>query len=54
MQNNMGTLKFSDGVEINTSGKLRPLRLKDGWYAVANGMCIPTYEHCRRSTKIHR
>ena len=41
MQNNMGTLKFSDGVEINTSGKLRPLRLKDGWYAVGNGMCIP-------------
>lgn len=25
-------LKFSDGVEVDTSGPLRPLRLKDGWY----------------------
>jgi len=34
-------LKFSDGVEIDTSGPLRPLHLHDGWYVVGGGMLIP-------------
>ena len=34
-------LKFTDGVEIDTSGPLRPLHLHDGWYVVGGGMLIP-------------
>ena len=37
----MGTLKFSDGIEIDTSGKLRLLELHDGWYVVGDGKLIP-------------
>ena len=37
----MGTLKFSDGVKINTSGKIRKLELKDGLYVVGRGFLIP-------------
>ena len=37
----MGTLKFSDGIEINTSGPLRLLELHDGWYVVGEGRLIP-------------
>jgi len=33
-------LKFTDGVNINTSGKIRRLSLKDGLYVVGNGMLI--------------
>jgi hypothetical protein len=33
-------LKFDDGVEIDTSGPLRPLHLHDGWYVVGGGMLI--------------
>jgi hypothetical protein len=32
-------LRFTDGVSIDTSGELRPLKLKDGWYVVGEGMC---------------
>lgn len=34
-------LRFSDGVTIDTSGEYRPLKLKDGWYVVGNGLCMP-------------
>jgi hypothetical protein len=34
-------LRFNDGVNIDTSGPLRVLRLKDGYYVVGQGMCIP-------------
>lgn len=37
----MGTLKFSDGIEIDTSGPLRLLKLHDGWYVVGGGRLIP-------------
>ena len=37
--NNM--LRFSDGVEIDTSGPLRVLTLSDGHYVVGKGMLIP-------------
>lgn len=37
----MATLRFSDGIVIDTSGDLRTLRLKDGWYVVGKGYCIP-------------
>lgn len=35
------TLNFSDGVQIDTSGELRKLRLQDGLYVVGQGYCIP-------------
>jgi hypothetical protein len=34
-------LNFSDGVSINTSGKPRIVRLKDGLYVVGGGWSIP-------------
>ncbi len=34
-------LRFSDGVNIDTSGELRVLTLSDGLYVVGEGMCIP-------------
>ena len=34
-------LRFNDGVNIDTSGDLRILRLRDGYYVVGLGMCIP-------------
>ena len=37
----MGTLKFSDGIEIDTSGDLRLLELYDGWYVLGEGRLIP-------------
>jgi len=35
------TLKFSDGVTIDTNGELRTLRLDDGWYVIGDGMLLP-------------
>ncbi len=34
-------LHFSDGVNLDTSGPLRVVHLKDGWYVLGNGMSIP-------------
>jgi hypothetical protein len=34
-------LRFSDGVNIDTSGPVRMLELEDGLYVVGNGQLIP-------------
>ena len=34
-------LKFSDGMEFDTSGVPRDVRKSDGLYVVGNGMLIP-------------
>ena len=34
-------LRFSDGVNLDTSGPLRALHLADGWYVLGGGMSIP-------------
>ena len=34
-------MKFNDGINIDTDGELRILRLRDGLYVVGEGMCIP-------------
>ena len=34
-------LRFNDGVNVDTSGPLRVIRLRDGYYVVGNGMMIP-------------
>lgn len=33
-------LRFNDGIDIDTSGPLRPLRLPDGWYVVGEGILM--------------
>jgi hypothetical protein len=37
----MSKLKFSDGMEFDTSGELRKELRSDGWYVLGNGMLIP-------------
>jgi len=37
----MGLLKWSDGINIDTSGELRAMCMSDGWYVVGKGMLIP-------------
>jgi hypothetical protein len=37
----MTTLKFNDGITIDTDGPLRPLGLRDGWYVVGRVMLLP-------------
>lgn len=34
-------LRFNDGVEIDTSGKFRVRRLRDGYYVIGENWCIP-------------
>lgn len=38
-------IRFTDGVEIDPSGELRILRLRDGYYVVGNGMVLPCRDH---------
>lgn len=33
-------LNFNDGVSVDTSGELRVIRLKDGWYVTGQGMLV--------------
>ena len=42
-------LRFSDGVNIDTSGEPRVLRLNDGFYAVGKGILIPVA--CQQSAE---
>ena len=44
-------LRFNDGVNIDTSGPLRVLRLRDGYYVVGQGMCIPVCDR-EEATKV--
>ena len=37
----MSILRFSDGIEVDTSGEYRTLKLHDGWYAVGHGRLSP-------------
>lgn len=36
-----GTLRFSDGVDFDTSGELRAEKRHDGWYIVGEGKLFP-------------
>lgn len=47
-------LKFSDGVEIDTSGELRKLTLKDGMYVVGQGLLIPVKDEVEAETIISK
>lgn len=37
-------LRFSDGIQIDTQGPVRALKLDDGWYIVGGGMCCPVVD----------
>jgi hypothetical protein len=37
----MSTLRFTDGVNIDTSGPYRTMRLHDGWYVTGHGLLMP-------------
>lgn len=38
---NESILKFSDGMEFDTSGPLRTEEREDGWYVIGNGILVP-------------
>jgi len=44
-------LKFNDGITIDTSGELRIIKLKDGYYVTGKGMLIPcdSYENAQET-----
>lgn len=35
------TIRFTDGMEFDTSGELRKVKRSDGWYVVGDGMLVP-------------
>jgi hypothetical protein len=37
----MSKLRFSDGMEFDTSGELRKILKEDGWYVLGKGMLVP-------------
>ena len=37
----MSRLRFNDGMTLNTSGQLRIVRKRDGYYVLGKGMSIP-------------
>lgn len=37
----MAKLRFSDGMEFETSGPMRVVQRSDGWYVVGEGCVIP-------------
>lgn len=48
----MGTIRFSDGIEIDTSGPLRLMELYDGWYVVGEGRLIPVKDDVEGLSRI--
>ena len=34
-------LRFDDGINIDTSGELRAIKLSDGWYLIGQGLMLP-------------
>ena len=47
-------LRFTDGVEFDTSGGLRAERRHDGWYVVGGGMLIPVRDEADADATIER
>ena len=50
----MSLLKFSDGIQIDTSGELRELTLTDGLYVVGQGLLIPVSDKEEAQELINR
>jgi hypothetical protein len=47
-------LRFSDGINVDTSGELRPFRLPDGWYVTGEGKLIPVKDETAANTLISK
>lgn len=47
-------MRFSDGMEFDTSGPLRITRRRDGYYVVGNGMLIPVADRDEATDFIRR
>ncbi len=45
-------INFNDGVSVDTTGELRCLRLKDGYYVVGRGFLIPVADPEEAATTI--
>ncbi len=45
-------MKFSDGMEIDTSGPLRVVKKSDGYYVVGEGMLIPVADRAEGEAEI--
>ena len=48
----MSNFKFSDGVNIDTSGPFRKIKLEDGWYVVGGGKLIPCKNEEEADTEV--
>ena len=52
----MSILRFSDGMTLDTSGPLRVVRKRDGYYVLGQGMSIPvdSYEEGKEIIEKHQ
>ncbi|MGA2224115.1 MAG: hypothetical protein ABSH41_06720 [Syntrophobacteraceae bacterium] len=50
----MTILKFTDGVEIDTSGPLRKFHLHDGWYVVGEGLLLPVADEVEADEELRK
>ncbi|EIM63240.1 hypothetical protein [Desulfobacter postgatei] len=50
----MTTLKFTDGIQIDTSGPIRKLKLDDGWYVTGQGFLIPVKDEKEADQEINQ
>lgn len=47
-------MRFSDGMQFDTSGPLRMVRRRDGYYVIGNGMLIPVADRDEAADFIRR
>jgi hypothetical protein len=47
------TLKFSDGITIDTDGPYHATHLADGWYVTGHGLCCPVADAAEADEMIH-
>ena len=50
----MTILKFTDSVEIDTSGPLRKFHLRDGWYVVGEGLLLPVADEAEADEELQK
>jgi hypothetical protein len=50
------TIRFNDGMSFDTSGRLRAVRRRDGWYVVGQGRLIPvdSYAEAQAEIALHK
>jgi hypothetical protein len=50
----MATMKFTDGIQIDTAGPIRKLKLADGWYVTGQGFLIPVRDEQEADEEINQ